>query len=190
MSKHIRKYFLIAALAGATAFSGTALAQQYPTAEQNPQDRQDQVRHDQNAPVNQDQDQVRRDQDHNPQYSDQDQNRQYQDRDRSQLPQSDQGQVRQGDRDHDRDQARPADQDRDRYSTGSYGANQQWVNSKAYQQGLKDGEHDRAKNKSQRAHEKHWKSDQDHQAYQAGYDSGFRGMQGGDHDRDRDGHQR
>ncbi len=108
------------------------------------------------------QDQVRHDQD--------DQNRQYPDRDR------------------DREGDRARDNDRDRaYDNGAYD-NRQWVNSKAYKQGLKDGEHDRAKNKGERADHRHWKNDQDRQAYQAGYGAGYRGNprynHRNDHDRD------
>ena len=169
---NLRKYLWISAFAAASVIP--VAAQQYPSTEQ--QDRQDQVRHDsddQNR-INQDQDQVRRDQD----------NANRQDRDRQAI---------QNDQDQDRDRngaynTTDRDRDRDRngaYNNGTYvGENSQWVNTKAYQEGLKDGQHDRTKKKSQRAHEHRWKNDNDRQAYSAGYDNGYRGNMRNDHDRD------
>ncbi len=140
MAKNLRPLLCIGAFAVASVLAMPAQQQQYP------QDRQDQVRHDQddqNRQINQDQDRVRRD-----------------------------------------DQYPERDRDRDRASnTGAYG-DQRWINSKAYKQGLKDGEHDRSKNKSQHAHERRWKNDQDRQAYEAGYNAGFGGNTMRDHDRD------
>jgi hypothetical protein len=101
------------------------------------------------------------------QYSPQDQPRHDQD-DRNRTTQ---------DRDHDHDNDR---------ANGAYGQNTQWQNTKAYRQGMKDGEHDRSKNKGERADHRHWKNDQDRQAYQAGYYQGYRGTMGSNNDRDRD----
>ncbi len=85
------------------------------------------------------------------------------------------------DRDHDRDH------DRDRANNGyAYGQNDQWRNSKAYHQGMKDGEHDRAKNKGEKLNRHHWKNDQDRRAYEAGYYQAYRGSMSGNRDRDHD----
>ncbi len=102
-----------------------------------------------------------------------------------------QDQPRHDQDDQNRDRDRGHDEDRNR---GAY-YNQdtsQWRNTKAYQQGWKDGEHDRSKNKGERANHRHWKSQQDEQAYQAGYYDAYRGTQpqynrpDRDHDLDND----
>jgi hypothetical protein len=53
--------------------------------------------------------------------------------------------------------------------------NNQYYNSKAYKQGVKDGRKDHDKNRGERADKRHWKNDQDRQAYMAGYNEGYRG---------------
>ncbi len=97
--------------------------------------------------------------------------------------------------DQDRTYGQNGDRDRDRDRDNGYrnSGNAQWRNSKAYKQGLKDGEHDRSKHKGERADRRHWKNDQDRQAYEAGYGEGYRGLtanrrddQRRDRDRDRD----
>jgi hypothetical protein len=162
MAKNLRQFLCIGAFAAASVLAIPAVAQQ-PV----PQDRQDQARpdqDDQNRQANPDQDRVRRDQD-----------------DRQAVPQDQRDRDMDRDRGRDTDRDRAGDRDRDRDNV-----NQQWVNTKAYQQGLKDGEHDRAKNKGERADRRHWKNDQDRQAYEAGYNAGYRGnkMPRNDHDRD------
>jgi len=83
-------------------------------------------------------------------------------------------------RQHDQD-----DQNRAERNRGYDNQNGQFHNSKAYQKGMKDGRHDRDKNKGERADKKHWKNDRDRQAYEAGYMDGYRGTRAmNDHDRD------
>ena len=170
---NLRKYLWIGAFAAASIIP--VAAQQYPSPQQNPQD---QVRHDSD-----DQNRVNQDQDQNRVNQDQDQVR----RDQNDVNRRDRDDVNRTDRDR---QAIQNNQDRDRdhngaYNNGSYvGQTSQWVNTKAYQEGLKDGQHDRSKNKSQRAHERRWKNDNDRQAYSAGYDAGHRNNMRNDHDRD------
>ena len=53
--------------------------------------------------------------------------------------------------------------------------NNQYYNSKAYKEGMKDGRKDHDKNRGERAERRHWKNDQDRQAYMAGYNEGYRG---------------
>jgi hypothetical protein len=79
----------------------------------------------------------------------------------------DRDQERQGQRD-DRDQDR---NDRDRHND----RDQDYANSKYYRKGMKDGGHDRDKHRSGRGHNKHFKNDRDRQAYEAGYEAGYRG---------------
>ncbi len=76
----------------------------------------------------------------------------------------------QDDQNRDRNRGRDDDQ-----NNGAYNRNDQFHNTKAYQQGMKDGRHDRSKNKGERADKRHFKNDQDRQAYQAGYYDGYRG---------------
>ncbi len=115
--------------------------------------------------------------------------------DQTRHDQQDQTRHDQDDRnraDQDRDQNRTyQDQDRDRDNNYTYSQNQRWRDSKAYQKGLKDGEHDRSKNKGQNFGRHHWKNDQDRQAYEAGYMEAYggntamnRGHRRNDHDRD------
>ena len=176
MAKNLRQYLWIGALGAAAAIAIPAAAQQYPTAEQAPQDRSGQVRNDQ------DQNRTYGDQDRDRQNGAQEQSRRDQDRtgdnDRDRNPAT-------GDNDRDRNRT-TGDNDRDRNRAYDNG-NQQWVNTKAYKQGLKDGDHDRSKNKSENLNRHHWKNDQDRQAYEAGYNNAYRGnraYQGNDHDRD------
>ena len=83
-------------------------------------------------------------------------------------------------RQHDQDDQNRADRNR-----GYDNQNSQFYNTKAYQKGLKDGRHDRDKNKGERANKKHWKNDRDRQAYEAGYYDSYRGTRASrDHDRD------
>ena len=83
-------------------------------------------------------------------------------------------------RQHDQDDQNRADRNR-----GYGNQNSQLYNTKAYQKGIKDGRHDRDKNKGERANKKHWKNDRDRQAYEAGYNEGYRGSRAtSDHDRD------
>ncbi len=96
----------------------------------------------------------------------------------------------------DQNRARGYDNDQNR----TYGQNEQWRNTKAYQEGMKDGRQDRDKNRGERVGRRHWKNDQDRQAYEAGYYESYRGngMYNGqygdndrrdrDNDRDRDQH--
>ncbi len=96
--------------------------------------------------------------------------------------------------DQDRDQNRTypnQDRDHDRDRDNAYSQNQRWRDSKAYQKGLKDGEHDRSRNKGENLGRHHWKNDQDRQAYEAGYMEAYgsktamyRGHRRNDHDRD------
>ena len=66
---------------------------------------------------------------------------------------------------HDRDdQMRDQDRDRDRGHVDDAA----YFNNKYYQQGWKDGEHHKHKNKK-------WKNDDDRRAYEAGYMHGDRG---------------
>ena len=74
---------------------------------------------------------------------------------------------------HDQD-----DQNRDRNRADRNDANynnNQYYNSKAYKEGMKDGRKDHSKNRGERADRRHWKNDQDRQAYMAGYNDGYRG---------------
>ncbi len=85
------------------------------------------------------------------------------------------------------DQPRHDQDDQNRRNQGYYDENNsQWRNTKAYQQGWKDGEHDRSKRKGERANKRHWKNQQDEQAYQAGYYDAYRGNQPEHDRRDRD----
>ncbi len=89
-----------------------------------------------------------------------------------QYPQNPQAEPSHHDQD---DQNRDRNRSNDQYNTGDYNRNNQFYNTKAYQQGLKDGRHDRSKNKGERADKKHFKNDQDRQAYESGYYDGYRG---------------
>ncbi len=113
--------------------------------------------------------------------------------DRDRTYQQDQDRTYQQDQDRTYGQNGDRDRDRDRDNGYRNSGNAQWRNSKAYKQGLKDGEHDRSKHKGERADRRHWKNDQDRQAYEAGYGEGYRGLtanrrddQRRDRDRDRD----
>jgi hypothetical protein len=77
----------------------------------------------------------------------------------------------------DRDQERQGQRDdRDRKDRNDRNdRNGDYANSKYYQRGLKDGGHDRDKHRGERAHKKRFKNDRDRQAYEAGYDAGYRG---------------
>ncbi|MGI9103361.1 MAG: hypothetical protein ACR2IF_13060 [Terriglobales bacterium] len=88
-----------------------------------------------------------------------------------QHDQDDQNRAR---RDDDQSRNRAGDQDRDRNNGYQNGQNARWRNTKAYKQGFKDGQKDRAKNRGERADRKNWKNDQDRQAYQAGYYDAYR----------------
>ncbi len=104
-----------------------------------------------------------------------------------------QDQPRHDQDDQNRDRARGYDNDQDRNNPGYYNqGNEQWRNTKAYQEGWKDGEHDRSKNKTEHPGKRHWKNQQDEQAYQAGYYDAFRGNGAEpnrrDHDKDRRDH--
>jgi len=95
----------------------------------------------------------------------------------------------QADRDHahSTDEAHAQDQER---KDGVYNNhdNAQWRNTKAWQEGYKDGKHDRSKNAAERLDRHHWKHDNDRMAYEAGYRDAYNGrdMNDRDHDRDRD----
>jgi len=84
-------------------------------------------------------------------------------------------QVAQHDQD---DQNRNARGDDHRDNNAGYnnaGYNNQYYNSKAYKEGVKDGRKDHDKNRGERADRRHFKKDQDRQAYMAGYNDGYRG---------------
>lgn len=107
----------------------------------------------------------------------------------AQYPQDRQYQPQHDQDDQNRDRARGHDDDQNRAADrngGYYNQNDQWRNTKAYKQGFKDGEHDRDKNRGERADRKHWKNDQDRQAYESGYYAAYRGNGPRDNGHDRD----
>ncbi len=95
-----------------------------------------------------------------------------------------QDQDRHDQQSQDQDRHHQQSQDQDRHDQRSQDQNRNLSNNQYYQMGMREGANDHHSNR-RKTHRHKFRSDEDRQAYQAGYDNAWQGNQNSGRDEDR-----